>query len=72
MAAADYVTLRVETDAAGDCYFYVDGDLQYAEDACVATTARLGWFIWANTDDNASAVTLIIDYIEFQTTKPTA
>ncbi len=68
--AATYVTLRVETDATGDCYFYIDGNLQYAEDLCVATTARLAWFVWANTDDNASGVTIRLDYVEFQTTKP--
>ncbi len=68
--AATYTTLRVETDATGDCYFYIDGNLQYAEDLCVATTARLGWFVWANTDTTAAAVTLIIDYVVFQTTKP--
>ncbi len=68
--AATYFDLRLETDAAGDCYFYVDGDLQYAEDSCVATTARLAWWVWANTDATAAALTLIVDYVEFQTTKP--
>ncbi len=68
--AATYVTLRVETDATGDCYFYVNGNLQYAEDLCVATTARLSWWVFANTDTTASALTLLIDYVEFQATKP--
>ena len=70
--AATYQTLRVETDAEGDCYFYFNGNLQYAEDACVLTTARLGFMVWVNTDATAAAVTQQIDYLAFSTTKPSS
>jgi len=69
--AGTYSTLRVETSSEGDCYFYVDDNLQYAEDQCVATTARLGWLIWVNTSDDDNVLTTqIIDYIAFQHERP--
>ena len=70
--AATYQTLRVETDAAGDCYFYFNGNLGYAEDACVSTTARLSFLIWVNTAATAAATTMQIDYLAFSTTKPSS
>lgn len=66
-----YERVRLEIDSAGDGYWYFNGTLVYAENEVVATTARLAPFIWINTSDVANtAVTTIIDYVEFVASRP--
>ncbi len=73
LVAATYVTLRVETDATGDCYFYVDGVLKFAGNLCVSTTARLSGMVNIDsTADGAATATAIIDYVFFAQTRPSS
>lgn len=71
LVAGTYVVLRVETDAAGDCYFYINGALKLAGDSCVETTARLAGSVYIDsTADGGAQITAIIDYVDFITTRP--
>lgn len=67
-----YFTLRVETDTAGNAYFYVDGTLLHAEPLAVTTTDRLIPMvqIFATDDGGDDVVTIIIDYWEFVVPRP--
>ncbi len=75
-AVADdtYVILRLEIDAEGNAYFYVDGVLFFAEPLAVATTARLIPMLWANTttDGAGGAITYNVDYITFIAQRPSS
>ena len=74
IAVNTYYTLRIEVDSTGDGYFYVDGNLKYAENEVVATTARLIPYIMGNedVDDGTGAGTMIIDYLEFVYSRPSS
>ncbi len=67
-----YITLRVEVDATGDCYFYVNGALKMAGDTCVATSALLTPRVHIDsTVDGAGATdVLYLDYWYFGFTRP--
>ena len=70
-AADTYVVLRVETDALGNGYWYVNGVLVHAEALAVATTARLiPAFVTAETVAAGGTVTVVIDYILFVQARP--
>lgn len=66
----NYNILRVEIDASGDAFFYIDGTLVFAEATGVATTATLAPFIYVNTEVNGTTtVTQAIDWWEFIITR---
>ena len=69
--AATYVTLRTEIDTHGNSYHYVDGTLQHAEALAVASTVRaVAWFEVGATA-TVAALTAIVDYIFYVSTRPT-
>lgn len=71
IAASTYTRLRVEVQSNGDCYFFVNNNLVYAENECVATTARLIPFIWADTTAaDGGDPTVIIDQLKFVMSRP--
>ena len=71
LVADTYFTLRVETDTAGNAYFYVDGTLLHAEPLAVTTTDRLVPMIQANsTIPGTQVVTIVVDYWEFSVPRP--
>jgi hypothetical protein len=69
-----YFTLRVETDTAGNAYFYVDGTLLHAEPLAVGPATRLIPMVQAGATNDGSddVVTLIIDSWEFMVPRPDA
>ncbi|KKM71131.1 hypothetical protein LCGC14_1433710 [marine sediment metagenome] len=70
-AADTYVVLRVEIDALGNAYFYVDGTLLHAEPLAVTTTARMIPILHLmESTVNAGAVISFIDYWEFVQARP--
>ncbi|MEE9598146.1 MAG: hypothetical protein V3V96_15350 [Acidiferrobacterales bacterium] len=74
-AVADtYYVLEGVINAAGDCAFYIDGGLVYAENECVATTAVLSPFIYVGADASGSTTTptLTVDWVEFAFPRPAA
>ena len=72
IVADTYFTLRVETDTAGNAYFYVDGTLLHAEPLAVTTTDRLVPMVQAvaTIGGTSEAVTIIIDSWEFVVPRP--
>lgn len=70
--ASTYIILRVEIDATGDAFFYINGLLHGAEPLAVATTAVLIPYWWAGSpDDGTGTVTkMYIDYLEFWGARP--
>ena len=70
--ASTYIILRVEIDATGHAFFYINGLLQGAEPLAVATTAVLIPYWWAGSpDDGTGTVTkMYIDYLEFWGARP--
>ncbi len=67
----EYDVLRVEIDASGDAFFYLNGVLQYAEASAVATTATLVPYWWINSEDGGTTtVTGVIDWWEHIITRP--
>ena len=67
-----YVVLRVETDAAGNGYWYINDALVHAEALAVATTARLiPAFVSAETVAAGGTVTTVLDYVLFVHPRPT-
>ena len=70
-AADTYVVLRVEIDALGNAYFYVDGNLGHAEPLAVTTTARMIPILHLmESAVDAGAVISFIDYWEFVVVRP--
>ncbi len=66
-----YNILRVEIDASGDAFFYINGALVFAEATAVATTATLAGFLWVNSEDGGTTtVTQSVDWWEFIITRP--
>ena len=74
LVADTYFTLRVETDTAGNAYFYVDGTLLHAEPLAVTTTDRLIPMVQtvATIGSPSVAVTVVIDYWEFVVPRPSS
>ena len=72
--ATTYNLIRIEIDATGDAYFYVDGVLQGAEPLAVATTAVLIPYWWAGTADDATGTVnkINVDYIDFWAVRPSS
>ncbi len=72
--AATYQILRIEIDATGDAYWYVDGVLMGAEPLAVGTAATLGPFFVAGSADDcttACGVTKVdVDYMYFIVPRP--
>ncbi len=66
-----YNILRVEIDASGDAFFYINGALVFAEATAVATTATLAGFLWVNSADSGTTTNIsTVDYWEFTITRP--
>ncbi len=66
-----YNILRVEIDASGDAFFYIDGALVFAEATAVATTATLVPYWWVNSEDGGTTtVTGVIDWWVHVITRP--
>ncbi len=66
-----YNILRVEIDASGDAFFYIDGALVFAELTGVATTATLAPMVWINSADGGTTTNIsTIDWFEFTITRP--
>lgn len=73
LVADTYFTLRVETDTAGNAYFYADGTLLHAEPLAVTTTDRLIPMIQANsTIPGTQTVVITVDYWEFSVPRPSS
>lgn len=72
--AATYQVLRIEVDATGDAYFYVDNVLMGAEPLAVATTATLmPYFVATSADDcttSCGVTKLDIDYLLWVSPRP--
>ena len=70
--ASTYIILRVEIDATGHAFFYINGLLQGAEPLAVATTAILIPYWWAGSPDDATGTVtkMHIDYLEFWGARP--
>ena len=70
--ASTYIILRVEIDATGHAFFYINGLLQGAEPLAVATTAVLIPYWWAGSPDDATGTVtkMYIDYLEFWGARP--
>ena len=69
--ATEYDTLRVETDTAGNGYFYVNGTLLHAEALAVTPGTRLLPSIFVSeTAANGGAVEIHIDYIMYVVPRP--
>jgi hypothetical protein len=70
--ATTYVLLRIEIEATGHAFFYIDGLLQGAEPLAVATTAVLIPYWWAGSpDDGTGTVTkMYIDFLDFWGARP--
>ncbi len=67
----NYNILRVEIDASGDAFFYIDGALVFAEATAVATTGTLAPFIFVNSiNGNSTTITQVIDYWLHTITRP--
>ncbi len=68
-----YVVLRVETDALGNAYFYVNGALKHAEALAVTTSARLipVLHLMESAGDDGAVISMI-DYWEFSVARPTS
>ena len=73
--AATYQLLRIEIDATGDAYWYVDGILMGAEPLAVATTATLFPYMAAGSADDCTTtcgVTKVdVDYLLWVVPRPT-
>jgi hypothetical protein len=73
--AATYQRLRIEIDATGDAYWYVDGVLMGAEPLAVATTADMFPYIVSTSADDCTSTCgvtkLDIDYLIWVTPRPT-
>jgi len=72
--ATTYQTVRIEVEATGHAFFYIDGVLQGAEPLAVATTAVLIPYWWAGTaDDGTGTVNKVnVDYLDFWAPRPTS
>ncbi len=58
-----YNILRVEIDASGDVFYYIDGVLVFAEFTGIATTATPVPMVWVNSADNGGTTnTQVIDW----------
>jgi hypothetical protein len=70
--ATTYVLLRIEIEATGHAFFYINGTLQGAEPLAVATTAVLIPYWWAGSpDDGTGTVTkMYIDFLDFWGARP--
>jgi hypothetical protein len=70
--AATYAVLRIEVDAAGHAFYFLNGLLVGAEPLAVATTAVLIPYWWAGSADDATGTVnkLHIDYIDFWAVRP--
>ena len=69
--ATEYDTLRVETDTAGNGYFYVNGTLLHAEALAVTPGTRLLPSIFVSeTAANGGAVEIHVDYILYVVPRP--
>lgn len=73
-AATTYQRLRVEVNAAGDAFWYINGDLRGAMEDAVATTAVLIPYWWAGSaQDGTGTVNKVnVDYIDFFAPRPTS
>ena len=70
-SASTYTVLRVEVDATGDAYFYVSNALVHAEPLAMGATT-LEVMPLVQTVDSGAATNMIIDYMYWARTRPTA
>ncbi len=70
MIPASYDTLRVETDSAGNAYFYLNGVLRHAEPLAVGTAAEILPFVM-HGGNGAGTTVSSIDYFLFVNPRPT-
>ncbi len=72
VAANTYYRLRIEIEATGDAFFFVDGNLCGVEALAIATTARLIPYAWATsaTDTTTGGAVIIVDYVDFYMARP--
>ncbi len=68
--ASTYQIFRIEVDATGDAYYYLDGVLFHAQTTAVATTAVLSPMISAYAITAVAAGDMEIDYIDFWAARP--
>ena len=66
-----YIIFRVEIDASGDVFYYVDGALVFAEFTGVNTTATLAPQVWVGSDGAGTTTpTMVIDWWLSTITRP--
>ena len=72
--AGTYQVLRLEIDANGHAFYYIDGTLMGVEPLAVATTAVLIPTITLNSPDDGTAAVrkVYVDYLDFWTPRPAA
>jgi hypothetical protein len=72
--ATTYQLLRIEVDATGDCFWYIDGALEGAMATCVATTAVLIPYWWAGSAQDATGTVnkINVDYVDFWAARPSS
>ena len=72
IAINTYYRLRIEIEATGDAFFYVDDNLCGVEPLAVAISARLIPYAWATsaTDDTTGGAVITVDYVDFYMARP--
>ena len=68
--ATTYQILRIEVDATGDAYWYIDGVLMGVESLALATTAVVFPYYWAGSVAATAVSLVLIDYIDFWGPRP--
>ena len=69
--ASTYQVLRIEVDASGDAFWYINGVLKGVEPAALATAAVVVPYYWTGSIGATAAATVLIDYIDFWAARPT-
>ena len=68
--ASTYQILRIEVDATGHAYWYINGELKGLEPLALATSAVVIPYYWAGSIGATAIATVLIDYIDFWAARP--
>ena len=68
--ASTYQIFRIEIDATGDAYYFLDGALFFAQTTAVATTALIIPFISVYETVTGTDGFILVDYIDFWAARP--
>jgi len=70
--ASTYQILRLEVDATGDAFWYINGELKGVEPLALATTAVVIPYYWTGSIAATAISLVLIDYIDFWAARPTS